>query len=174
MDIEEILRLLESIDKERYVVVYPDHDSFRNIYSQHAKKRMENNEVVILLPYYETPDRVRITLGQAGVDVRMQESSGNLVIMDSYAAYIGFQQDSKLFFSRLVSHVALSRKSGICIIADTGAFFLIDSVAAIAAGRIKVRGFCTYHQKDFEKLSEGQREALFGARYRALFLQQTS
>jgi hypothetical protein len=135
---------------------------------------MENNEVVIFLPYYETPDRVRTMLGQAGVDVRALESGGNLVIMDSYAAYVGFQQDSKLFFSRLVSHAALSRKSGICMIADTGAFFLIDSVAEIATGRIKVKGFCTYYQKDFEKLSKDQREALFGAGYRALFLQQTS
>jgi hypothetical protein len=33
MDIEEVLRLVESIDKERYVVVYRDNDSFRNVYS---------------------------------------------------------------------------------------------------------------------------------------------
>ena len=28
--------------------------SFRRMYSQYAKRRLENNEVVILLPYYET------------------------------------------------------------------------------------------------------------------------
>jgi hypothetical protein len=55
-----------------------------------------------------------------------------------------------------------------------GAFFLIDRVVEIASGRIKVRGFCTHHQRDFEKLSEGQRKALFGKGYRALFVQQTS
>jgi hypothetical protein len=45
--IEQVLKLLESIDDERYVVVYDDYESFRKIYSQHAKKRIENNEVVI-------------------------------------------------------------------------------------------------------------------------------
>jgi hypothetical protein len=172
--IKEVFKLLESIDNERYVVVYRDHESFRKVYSQHTKKRMENNEVMILLPYYETADRVRTTLNQAGIDVRAQESSGFLVIMDSYAAYLGFQQDNELFFSRLVSHAIISGKSGICIIADTGAFFLIDRVTEIASGRIKVRGFCTYHQNDFEKMSEGQRKAIFGRGYRALFVQQAS
>lgn len=55
-----------------------------------------------------------------------------------------------------------------------GAFFLIDNVAEISAGRIKVKGFCTYHQRDFEKLSEDQREAIFGGGYKPLFVQQTS
>jgi hypothetical protein len=174
VDIGQVLKLLESIDDERYVVVYRDYDTFRKVYSQHAKRQMENNEVVILLPYYETTDRVRSALDRAGVDVNSQESSGYLVIMDSYSAYVGFQQDSELFFSRLVSHAIVSRKSGICIIADMGAFFLIDKVAEISAGRIKVKGFCTYHQRDFEKLSEDQRKAIFGGGYKPLFVQQTS
>lgn len=172
--IREILKLLESIDDERYVVVYNDLGSFRKIYSQHTKKQMENNEVVILLPYYETTDRVRATLNRAGVDVRAQEGGGFLIIMDSYVAFLGFQEDNELFFNRLVSHAIVSGKTGICIIADTGAFFLIDRMAEIASGRIKVRGFCTYHQRDFENMSEGQRKAIFGRGYRALVVQQAS
>lgn len=169
--IKEILKLLESIEGERYVVVYRDYGGFRNVYSQHAKQQIENNEMVIMLPYYETTDRTRAVLDQAGIDVRAQEGSGFLVIMDSYTAFLGFKQDSELFFSRLVSHAIVSKKNGICIVADMGAFFLIDRVAEIAAGRVKVRGFCAYHQRDFEKLSEGQREAVFGQGFRALVVQ---
>ena len=169
--VKEILKLLESIEGECYVVVYRDHGSFRKVYSQHAKRQIENNEMVIMLPYYETTDKARAAVNQAGIDVRAQEGSGFLVIMDSYAAFLGFKQDNELFFSRLVYHAIVSRKSGICIIADMGAFFLIDRVAEIAAGRVKARGFCTYHQRDFEKLSEGQRKAVFGQGYRALFVQ---
>jgi hypothetical protein len=77
----------------------------------------------------------------AGVNVKELEGSGFLIIMDSYAAFLGFQQDNELFFSRLVSHAIVSLKSGICIIADMGAFFLIDRVAALASGRMEVRGF---------------------------------
>jgi hypothetical protein len=171
---EQVLKLLESIGDERYVVVYHDYESFRKIYSQHAKQRIENNEVVILLPYYETTDRARAELARAGVDVKTLAGSGFLVIMDSYASFLGFQPDNELFFSRLVSHAAVARKSGICIIADMRAFFLIDRVAALASGRMKVRGFCTYHQRDFEKMPEDQRKAIFGKGCRALVVQQTS
>jgi hypothetical protein len=73
-----------------------------------------------------------------------------------------------------VSNAILSGKSGICIMADMGAFFFIDRMAEMAAGRLKVRGFCTYHKRDFEKLSEGQRKAIFGKGYKALIVQQTS
>jgi hypothetical protein len=172
--VKEILELLESIDDERYVVVYGDHGSFREVYTQHAKRQIEKNEVVILLPYYETAERARAALRRAGVDVKEQEGMGSLIIMDSYATFLGFRQDSELFFSRLVSHATVSKKAGICIIADMGAFFLIDRTAEIAAGRIRVRGFCAYHRRDFDKLSEGQRKAIFGRSYRALFVQQAS
>jgi hypothetical protein len=90
--IDKVLKLLESIDGERYVVVYCDYVSFRKIYSRHAKKRIENNEMMIILSYYETTDRVRATLNQAGVNVKKQEGGGFLVIMDSYAALIGFHR----------------------------------------------------------------------------------
>jgi hypothetical protein len=45
---------VDSIADEHYVVDYRDMVSFRRMYSQYAKRRLENNEVVILLPYYET------------------------------------------------------------------------------------------------------------------------
>jgi hypothetical protein len=172
--VREILKLLGSIEDERYVLVYSDYDTLGEIYSRHAKAQIRNKEVVILLPYYQTTERVRAALRKAGIDVKKQESSGFLVIMDSYAAFLGFRQDNELFFSKLVSNAILSGKSGICIMADMGAFFFIDRMADMAAGRLKVRGFCTYHKQDFEKLSEGQRKAIFGKGYKALIVQQTS
>jgi KaiC/GvpD/RAD55 family RecA-like ATPase len=172
--VKKILELLESIGDEHYVVVYGDHGSFRDVYAQHAKRQIEKNEVVILLPYYETAEKVRTALGRAGIDVRAHEGTGSLIIMDSYATFLGFRQENELFFSRMVSHAIVSGKAGICIVADMGAFFLIDRTAEIAAGRIRVRGFCAYHRRDFDKLSEGQRKAIFGRGYKALFVQQAS
>jgi hypothetical protein len=58
-NVADIVELLDSIADEHYVVDYPDMVSFRRMYSQYAKRRLENNEVVILLPYYETTDGVR-------------------------------------------------------------------------------------------------------------------
>lgn len=172
--VKEILKLLESIKDEHYVVVYRDNNTFRKIYSQHAKRQVEKNEMVILLPYYETVDRTRVVLDQAGLDAKALERDGFLVLMDSYAAYLGFRQDSELFFNRLLSHAVIPKKSGICIIADMGAFFLINRVAEMGLGRMRVRRFCTYRQRDFDMLSESQKAAIFGEGYKALVVQQTS
>jgi hypothetical protein len=38
---------MDSIADEHYVVDYRDMVSFRRMYSQYAKRRLENNEVVI-------------------------------------------------------------------------------------------------------------------------------
>lgn len=178
--IAEILRMLDSIDGERYVVVYNDLGAFRKIYSHFTKKRIESNEVVVLLPYYETIDRVRLILDQSRIDVRRQETHGNVAIVDSYATYLGFQQDSMLLFNRLVTHALVSKKSGISIMADMGAFFLIDQIAEIARrnqpseGSMKVTGFCTCHKRDFEKLSDGQKRAIFSSGHEVLMVQQAS
>ncbi len=177
--VAEILQMLNSIE-ERYVIVYGDLGTFRKIYSHFAKKRIENNELVVLLPYYETIDRVRLVLDQSRIDVRMQETRGHLAIMDSYATYLGFQQDNTLLFSRLVMHALVSKKSGISIMADMGAFYLIDQIAEIArrnqplSDSMKVTGFSTYHKKDFEKLSDGQKRAIFGKDHTVLMVQQAS
>jgi hypothetical protein len=46
--------------------------------------------------------------------------------------------------------------------------------AEIASRLLKVSGYCTCHQMELEKLSEGQWKAIFGQGYKVLFVQQTS
>ena len=46
-NVADIVELLDSIADEHYVVDYPDMVSFRRMYSQYAKRQLENNEVVI-------------------------------------------------------------------------------------------------------------------------------
>lgn len=55
--------LEESKFGERHVVVYQDLDDFREIYGTYTKKHLEqDNEVVVLLPFYETVDSVIVFL----------------------------------------------------------------------------------------------------------------
>jgi hypothetical protein len=55
--------------------------SFKRMYSQYAKRRLENNEVVILLPYYETTDGVREVLSKNRINAKMRESQGFLLLL---------------------------------------------------------------------------------------------
>ena len=46
-----------------YLVIYPNMITLRRIYSYHAKMQLEdNNEIVLILPYYETTEMVRSVL----------------------------------------------------------------------------------------------------------------
>jgi hypothetical protein len=179
--ISEILGLLdEARSGERHVIVYPDLVGFRKIYGQYTKKHLEqDNELVILLPHYETVDSVIAVLQKAGVDVATYGRQGFLLIMDAYRTYSGFQEDRDLLFKRILTHAAFSGRTGISIILDMGVFSFIEDVHRLAAGRrnivpaqesFKIKGFLSYHMKDYSKLSKEQKAIRFSENYKTLLV----
>ena len=103
----------------RYIFIYNDLITFRQIYSYYAKILLEeNNELVLLLPYYETTDSVRRHLREnehACIDVRKYEKEGLLVIIDSVRAY--FRSTSIMtFVERLVKHAEKLGKDGVTLL----------------------------------------------------------
>jgi len=70
----EITQQPDGIDYgEHVILIYPNLDSLREIYSQYCRNALENNELVLLLTYYETADRVRKTLKEIGIEVDRHE-----------------------------------------------------------------------------------------------------
>src|SRR6266513_4007348 len=79
----EITKQLDRIDYgEHIILIYPNLDSLREIYSQYCRDALENNELVLLLTYYETTDRVRQTLKEIGIEVDRHEKGKNLMIIE--------------------------------------------------------------------------------------------
>lgn len=90
------------------LMVYPDIMTLRAIYSRFTKQQLEDkNEIVLILPYYETTEMVRLVLsgsnvygddisnnpvGYSGIDVSRHEKEGSLVIVDSLKGYFGSDQ----------------------------------------------------------------------------------
>ena len=93
------------------LLVYPDITTLRAIYSRFTKIQLEDkNEIVLILPYYETTDMVRLVLsgsnvygdditnnpvGYSGIDVGKCEKEGSLVIVDSLKGYFGSDQQQE-------------------------------------------------------------------------------
>src|SRR3954454_25066431 len=51
------------------ILVYPNIETLRETYSRYAKMQLEdNNEIVLILPYYETADKVRKILSEGVVN----------------------------------------------------------------------------------------------------------
>ena len=113
-----------------YIIVYRNLPTLRKIYSQYTKRQVEEkNEIVLLLPHYETPDMVRYVLSQiAKIDVRKYEKQDSLLIIDSARAYFGSSIDIVSFVISLVDYADQIGRNGITVLADMGSFFCYNKL----------------------------------------------
>jgi hypothetical protein len=169
------------------LVVYPDMNTLRRIYSYYAKIQLEdNNEIVLILPYYETAEMVRSVLSGENknnqgniIDVRKYEKQGSLVIIDSVKAYFRSDIDLMSFLARLAKQAQSSGKNGISVIADLASFSYFNRIDKLIEyemslptkydDNMKLKGFCFYHQEDFDRrLSEEEKQKLLEHHDKAL------
>jgi hypothetical protein len=140
---------LESLNKSprgtHCLVVYPDLITLRTMYTHYTKIQLEKNEIVLILPYYETTDMIRLFLsginvygdnnnnnnnpfGYSGMEVGKYEKEGSLMIMDSLKAYFPSEEQGsfnnkntqwglnlKSFIDILLKHAKRRRKNGVTI-----------------------------------------------------------
>jgi hypothetical protein len=163
-----------------YIIVYHNMMTLRQIYSGYINAQLEdNNEIVLILPYYETTEMVRSVLsgendnskGGSIIDVRKYEKEGSLIIIDSVKAYFGSDTDLMSFVEKLSKQAQNSGKNGISVIADLASFYFYNGIDKLIEyemslptkydDEMKLKGFCLYHQEDFDKrLSKEQRQKL--------------
>jgi hypothetical protein len=67
-----------------YLILYSSLDMMRKVYSKYVKGQIENapNSVILLLPYYDSTDKVREVLDSMGINVKENERRGALIIVD--------------------------------------------------------------------------------------------
>ena len=194
-------------------MVFPDLMTLRGVYSHYTKMQLEdNNELVLILPYYETTEMVRLILsgetiysknnpfGYSGTDVDKHEKEGSLIIMDSLKGYFpsggqdGFlnSNDSPKGNLGLMSYLKIllkqadrQKKNGVTVISDMGSFYhhnnregnlkLIEYECSLPQefDEKNLKGFCLYHQKDFEKrFSQEQQTELLDCHSRNIILEK--
>ena len=175
----DVLKQLRQAEfRAHYIIVYHDMMTLRQIYSSYIKAQLEDdNEIVLMLPYYETTKMVRRILSGENnnsgsiIDVGKYEKEGSLVIIDSVKAYFGSDIDLMSFVEKLAKEAQSSGKNGISVIADLASFYfhngidkLIDYEMSLPTkydDQMKLKGFCFYHQEDFDKrLSKEQKQKL--------------
>jgi hypothetical protein len=165
------------LSKEEYgihcMIIYPDLTTLREFYSHYIKKQIEeNNEVVLFTPFYETTDSVRQILSEGHTaieDVSKYENKSFLIIIDALKKY--FQKDEAdetdwSFKERMVKHAKIKGKRGFSILGDMGAFNykgkineLVDYELSLPSKYdIDMKGFCLYHQKDFDRFEDEQKQ----------------
>jgi hypothetical protein len=165
-----------------FLVIYHDLDTFRELYSQYAKAALKDNEIVVILPFYETVNNVRIILSEdsACIDVGKYEKEQSLLIIDSLKSYFGSQEGLMPFVKKIVEFAKVSGRSGVSVIGDMGPFFyygkndgLLHYETTTLPTRfegINLKGICTYHRQDFKKFSEKEKGMLLNHHGKTLYL----
>ena len=154
-----------------YMLIYPDLDMLRELYSNYIHKQIEeNNGIVLINPFYETTDSVRQVLlqGNPSLDISKHEKEKSLIISDSLDEYFG-QQPDMTFKTSVASHAKQIGKNGLSILGDVGAYphnskhkDLVDYELSLPTkyNDVPMKGFCLYHEKDFDKFSDEQKQKL--------------
>jgi hypothetical protein len=162
-----------------YIIVYYDMMTLRQLYTGYIKTQLEyNNELVLILPYYETTETVRSVLSEnhssnegSIIDVRKYEKEGSLIIIDSAEAYFTSDNNLMSFVEKLAKQAQTSGRNGISVIADLASFYYFNRIDKLIEyemslptkydDKMKLKGFCFYHQEDFDRrLSKEEKQKL--------------
>jgi hypothetical protein len=171
--VETSRELHESEFGAHFLVVYPDLVTFRETYSQYVKEAMKDNEIVIILPFYETVNDVRRIMSEdgLGISVRRYEKEQSLLIMDSLKAYFGLKSGLIPFLNQTVEYAKKSGKDGVTVIGDVGSFLYSQNASSnllqyeMTLPKVfedmNLKGFCFYHRRDFNgRLTEQDKKML--------------
>ena len=154
-----------------YIIIYPNLDTMRQLYASYINKQLqENNEIVLVNPFYETTASIRQLLSQRNpdLDVSKYEKEKSLIIIDSLEEYFGKPSDGMPFKRSLAKHAKKIGKNGLSILGDIGAYpyksrskDLVDYESSLPVKfDLPMKGFCLYHQKDFDIFSHEQKQKL--------------
>jgi hypothetical protein len=169
-EISQGLRRSES--GAHFLIIYPELQTLREMYSHYTKSALfEGDEIVVILPFYETADTVRRILSENGanIDVRKHEKEQSLLVMDSLRGYFGSQDGLMLFVKQTVEYAKNSSKGGVSVLDDKGSFLYYEKKDDLIGWEMKLsskyegnlKGFCLYHKQDYDRrLSENDRQTL--------------
>jgi DhnA family fructose-bisphosphate aldolase class Ia len=102
-------------------------------------------------------------------NLQKYEKDGSLLIVDSLKTHFHADLDIKSFIRKLVEHAKNTGKDGVSVFVDMGSFYhhnkideLIEHELSIPSKYhdMKLRRFCIYHQKDFDRLKKEQKNSL--------------
>src|SRR3712207_2146873 len=165
----QIIRDIRRSDfKEHNMLLYPDLQSYREIYSECTKQALENNEVVFLATTYDSFENADNMLRSKGISVDDERKMGNLVIVDAVRAYQIDTYGALNLAKSLIMRAASEKKTGGFNISDMGSFFLTERTEDLIRYEqslpkkmdLEFIAICAYHKDNFDILTDQQQQDL--------------
>ena len=177
----------EIAEGENGIVIYPNLQTFREIYTRYVKDQLAKEEdeknnstrneqlkprIILIATFYETVNSVNHNLSAVGVDVQSHIYNGSLVIVDAFSSYYPDINGMKKLVASLSQRGRKEGRAGVTAIVDMGYFFLfggdgratelINYEASLApkteGGNVK--GFSCYHGGNYNTLKDNQKKEL--------------
>jgi hypothetical protein len=133
----------EVAEGENGIIIYPNLQTFREIYMQYVKDELakeeeeeeeeENNStgnkqlmprIILIATFYETINSVKYYLNAEGIDVQRHIDNGSLVIVDAFRSYYPDINGMKKLVASLSQRARKEGRVGVSAIVDMGYFFL--------------------------------------------------
>ena len=155
--IESVMQWFEDGIKEgeNSILVYPNMQTFREIYMQYAKGQLVSREeqeetghdnnyegyhnnsnrlreqllmprIILLATFYDTVNTVKHNLSAVGVDVQSHIDDGSLLIIDAFNGYYPNIDGTKKLVASLSERATREGRIGVSAIVNMGFFFLYD------------------------------------------------
>ena len=183
----ETSRILSEAGRGHHMMaIYDSIGTFRELYSEVAKRLVDQgNDVMLILSYYETTEDILRYLGEKGVRIIPHQENSSITIVDAVRWHYNYEiikandalNPASTTKEGLVKELALGSrqmgKTGMTIVADMGALFLDydndtrnwDSIIGLDESFMKELGIdakviCCYHHSDIDRLNNAQRTAL--------------
>ncbi|MDF0681552.1 MAG: MEDS domain-containing protein [Candidatus Nitrosocosmicus sp.] len=166
----EVEEATETIAQSEYglhcLLIYHDLDTLREFYSNYIQKQINDNELIQIMPFYETENSVRDTLFKNrgfNLDI-VKKDEKSLIVIDSLRGYPDHDTAESIWknIEERVKYAEKHGKKGLSNLGDMGAFLFENKVQLLLEYEcylplkfnINLKGICMYHQKDFGRISE--------------------
>lgn len=176
----------ETISQSEYglhcLLIYRDLPTLREFYSNYIQKQMNDNEMILIMPFYETENSVREILSnnwEGNLDMVKQEDK-SLIIVDSLRGYLGHDNVQSIWknIEKKVKYSEELGKKGISILGDAGSFLFNHKIQSLLDYEsylplkfdINLKGICMYHQKDFNKISKDFQQKILDSHAMAIMI----
>ena len=162
------------------LLVYNDMEAFREIYTQYSRALLPQNEVVVIGTQYESINDVKNTLRLSGVDVERYLNEGTLFVLDAQHGYQDVDTSGTWKFAlSLLSRAKKEGRQGVTWFGDPGSFFSFEKIEELMQYELWnpqkyediMKSICSYHSKDFEKLTEAQKQTLLDHHFKSILVE---
>ena len=170
-----ILKLIKFPLAYHCLILYPNIETIRKIYAEYIHLMIvENNVAILVLPYYDTTDKVRQELMMNGLDVRKFERRNSLTLIDFTKVvdnpYLGMPAafGLKEFINKIQAY---NKNKNLIVIADMSLYNHSKNIDGLLKyerlsddgyGNQNWRQLCLYHKLDFHLMfTDEQKQKIF-------------